>query len=60
MKIVITLSHKNGKCRSWTNATPEEHTAMCLIAYVDAINRLAKTWNMTPAVVIDRITDIIK
>lgn len=60
MKIVITLLHKNGKCRSLTNATPCEHISMCLTAYVDAISRLAKTWNMTSAEVVDRITDIIK
>ena len=60
MKIVITLLRKNGKCRSWTNATPCEHTSMCLTAYVDSIRRLAKTWSITPVEVTDRIADIIK
>lgn len=60
MKIVITWLHRNGKSRNWTNATPEEHTAMCLAAYSDAIKRLAKKWNMKPTEAIDRINDIIK
>ena len=60
MKIVITWLHKDGRCRSWTNATPCEHTFMCLTAYVDAIVRLAGRWNMTPVEVIEKITDIIK
>ena len=59
MKIVITWLHKDGKCRSWTNATPTEHVFMCLISYVDAIKRLAKRWNTTPFEVTDRITEIV-
>ena len=60
MKIVITWLHKDGKCRSWTNATPCEHTLMCLTAYVDAIKRLAGWWNMTPVEVTEKIDSIIK
>ena len=47
MKIIITWLHKNGTCRSWTNAAPCEHTLICLTAYVDAIKRLAEAWNVT-------------
>lgn len=60
MKIVITWLHKDGKCRSWTNATQYEHTLMCLTAYVDAIKRLAGWWNMTPVEVTEKIDSIIK
>lgn len=60
MKIVMTFMASSGKCASLTNATPCEQVSMCLSAYVDAINRLAKTRNMTPAEVVDMIADIIK
>lgn len=54
MKIVITLLHKNGKCRSWTNAKPCEHVLMCLTGYADSIKRLAEEWNVTPVEVTKR------
>ena len=60
MKIVITWLHKNGKCRSWTNATPCEQVSMCLSAYDDAINRLEKTSGMTTEEIADVIADAIK
>lgn len=60
MKIVITWLHKNGKCRSWTNATPCEHTAMSLTAYTDSIKRLAKRWGVTPMEAGNKITKIIE
>lgn len=37
MKIVITWLHKDGKCRSWTNATPVEVTEK-----IDSIIKRAK------------------
>ena len=60
MKIVITLLHKNGKCRSWTNAKPCEHVLMCLTGYVDSIKRLAEWWNVTPVEVTEKIDGIVK
>ena len=60
MKIVITWLHKNGKCRSWTNATPCEHAAMSLTTYMDSIKRLAKRWGVTPTEAADKITKTIE
>lgn len=60
MKIVMTFMTSSGKCASLTNATPCEQVSMCLSAYVDAINRLAKTWDMTTEEVADVIADVIK
>lgn len=60
MKIMITLLRKNGKCRSWTNATPCEHAVMSLTTYADAVKRLAKHWNMSIPETVDRIARVIK
>ena len=60
MKIMITLLRKNGKCRSWTNATPCEHAAMSLTTYADVVKRLAKHWNMSIPETVDRIARVIK
>lgn len=48
MKIMITWLRKNGKCRSWTNSNPEEHTCMALTVWVDAMKRLGQKWGITP------------
>lgn len=48
MKIMITVLRNNGRCRSWTNSNPEEHTCMALTVWVDAMKRLGKRWNTTP------------
>ena len=48
MKIMITLLRKNGKCRSWTNSNPEQHTCMALNVWVDAMKRLGEKWGKTP------------
>lgn len=60
MKIVITWLHKNGKCRSWTNATPCEYTVMSLTTYTDSIKRLSKRWGVTPTEAADKITKTIE
>lgn len=60
MKIVMTFMTSSGKRASLTNATPCEQVSMCLSAYVDAINRLAKERNMTPSEAVDMMADVIK
>lgn len=60
MKIVITWLNKDGRCRSWTNATPCEHTFMSLTTYADSIKRLAKRWGVTPTEAQDKITKTIE
>ena len=44
MKIMITILRKNGECRTWTNASAEEHLAMGLTAYAEGVKRCAESW----------------
>lgn len=44
MKIMITILHKNGECRTWTNSTAEEHLVMGLTAYAEGVKRCAESW----------------
>lgn len=44
MKIMITILRKNGSCRTWTNASAEEHLAMGLTAYAEGVKRCAESW----------------
>ena len=37
MKIMITILRKNGECRTWTNASAEEHLVMSLTAYAEGV-----------------------
>lgn len=48
MKIMITWLRKNGKCRSWTNSSPVEHTCMAFTTWFNAMKRLGKLWGKTP------------
>lgn len=59
MKIMITWLHKNGKCRSWTNADLEEYTCMSFTVWADAVKRLGEKWNVTPKEVVEKIKKII-
>lgn len=44
MKIMITILRKNGECRTWTNASAEEHLVMGLTAYAEGVKRCAESW----------------
>ena len=40
MKIMITILRKNGECRTWTNASAEEHLVMGLTAYAEGVKKM--------------------
>lgn len=35
---------QNGECRTWTNASAEEHLVMGLTAYAEGVKRCAESW----------------
>ena len=48
MRIMITWLKKDGTCRSWTNASPEEHICMSATTMEDSLQRVCKMWKTTP------------
>lgn len=44
MKIMITILRKNGSCRTWTNASAEEHVSMGLAVHAESIKRCTESW----------------
>lgn len=48
MRFMITWLKKDGTCRSWTNALPEEHVCMSAAIWEDAIQRVCRIWQTTP------------
>ena len=48
MRVMITWLKKDGTCRSWTNASPEEHVCMSAATWEDALQRICEIWHTTP------------
>lgn len=48
MRLIITCLRKDGRCRSLTNASPEEHACMALTVWCDATKRLGEKWKVSP------------
>lgn len=59
MKIIITMLRKNGKCRSWTNATPIEHVCMALANYAEGIKRFADFAGITTEQAVEMIDKVV-
>ena len=60
MRLMVTLLRKDGSCRSWTNATPEEHACMSLTTWCDAMKRLGVKWHTTASDASTRVNNMLR
>ena len=60
MKLIITWLRKDGRCRSLTNASPEEHACMSLTVWYDAMERLGEKWEVSPHDASEKINQMLR
>lgn len=60
MKLVITCLRKKGNCRSYTNASPEEHMCMAITIWCDAVKRLSEKRGISPQEAADKVNNTLR
>ena len=60
MRLIITWLRKDGRCRSLTNASSEEHACMALTVWYDAMQRLGEKWGISHHDAAEKINEVLR